>query len=56
MVQAASSFYVPDGSGTVTPPETGIARAEHDAGGAKAPASEGLGRMIESMNALGYAD
>ncbi|MGB6907505.1 MAG: hypothetical protein WBE04_10390 [Methyloceanibacter sp.] len=56
MVQAASSFYVPDGSGNVTPPETGIASAESDAGGAKAPAGEGLAGMIERMNALGYAD
>ena len=55
MVQAASSFYVPDSSGNVTRPETGIASADAGAGGAKGPAVEGAG-TVERMNALGYAD
>ncbi len=50
-VQAAASFYVPDGEGDVTPPESAVADAR----------SEGLteddvGGLIRRMQALGYAD
>jgi hypothetical protein len=55
-VQAAASFYVPDGDGDVTPPESsGHALAEADSGD-RALAYDDLGGLIRRMQALGYAD
>lgn len=51
MVQPAASFYVPDTYADDTPPERGLAAAD---GAAPQPRSDGLTRMLESMNALGY--
>jgi hypothetical protein len=56
-VQAAASFYVPDSYADRTPPETGLATADAN-GRSAAPAesSSGLTRLLENMQALGYAD
>jgi hypothetical protein len=53
MVQAAASFYVPDSYADNTPPERGLAAAD---GVSPAPRSDQLTRMLERMNALGYAE
>ena len=53
MVQAASSFYVPDSYADRTPPERGLAAAD---GATPPPASDALTRMLERMNALGYGE
>ena len=53
-VQAAASFYVPNSSADRTPPERGEATA--DARNLPAPASSGLSRMLESMDALGFGE
>ena len=53
MVQAAASFYVPDSYADNTPPERGLAAAD---GASPSPRSDELTRMLEHMNALGYAE
>jgi hypothetical protein len=53
-VQAEASFYVPNGSGDYTPPETGIAAA--DSTPQQTQQRGGLTGLFERMNALGYAD
>lgn len=55
MVQAASSFYVPDSYADRTPPERGEAGME-TAVAQPAPASNPLTRMLQSMNALGFGE
>jgi hypothetical protein len=51
-VQAAASFYVPDGDGDVTPPE-GRAIADANSDG-RALAYDDLGGLIQRMQNLGY--
>ena len=57
-VQAAASFYVPNGSGDNTPPQTSgpaTAVAGSDVGAA-APPRDGLSGMLERIQGLGNAD
>lgn len=56
-VVPTASFYVPNGSGDNTPPESGFATADAgNDGGAAPPARNGLTGMVERMQGLGYAD
>jgi hypothetical protein len=54
-VQAAASFYVPDTYADRTPPETGLATADAKSA-VPAESPSGLTRLLENMQALGYAD
>jgi hypothetical protein len=56
MVQAASSFYVPDSYADRTPPERGEAVADAQAAPSPAPATSPLTRMLRNMDALGFGD
>jgi len=56
-VQAAASFYVPNGSGDNTPPERGSATADAGSDGeAAARPRDGLTGTLKRMQGLGYAD
>jgi hypothetical protein len=55
-VQAAASFYVPDGDGDNAPPETSGPAIATAGGRDRALAYDDLGGLIRHMQALGYSD